>query len=102
MLIELQEAKKHLVVDPDYQGDDEYIISLIDTAIDAVGLHIRQPLKEIAEEKGYLPSPLKAAVLLLVGNLYANREPVSYEEVNEIPYTYEYLLSLYLDNPSQV
>jgi len=34
-------------------------------------------------------------MLLMIGNLYANREPVSYGTVARIPYSYEYLISLY-------
>ena len=44
---------------------------------------------------GVIPPAVKAAMLLLVGNLYANREPVSYASVNKVPYTFDYLLSLY-------
>lgn len=34
-------------------------------------------------------------MLLLIGNLYANREPVTNVSVNKIPYTLEYLLESY-------
>jgi len=34
-------------------------------------------------------------MLLMIGNLYANREPVSYGTVVKIPYSYEYLIGLY-------
>lgn len=34
-------------------------------------------------------------MLLMIGNLYANREPVTYGTVVKIPYTYEYLIGLY-------
>jgi hypothetical protein len=42
-----------------------------------------------------LPSSVVHAMLLMIGNLYANREPISYSTVVKIPYTYEYLISLY-------
>nr|DAT66900.1 MAG TPA: Head Tail Connector Protein [Caudoviricetes sp.] len=44
---------------------------------------------------GKLPSAVKHSILLMVGNLYANREPVSYSTVMKVPYTMEYLLGLY-------
>jgi Phage gp6-like head-tail connector protein len=42
-----------------------------------------------------LPAAIQHAILLMVGNLYNNREPVSYNSVVTIPYTLEYLLGLY-------
>ena len=34
-------------------------------------------------------------MLLIVGNLYANREPAVMASVNKVPYTLEYLIGLY-------
>jgi hypothetical protein len=42
-----------------------------------------------------LPPAIQHAILLMVGNLYNNREPVSYNTVVTVPYTLEYLLGLY-------
>ena len=93
MYITLEEAKKHLLVDPDFNEDNEYIQSLINTAEEAVSLNINTKLTAIADG-GELPSSVKSAVLLLIGNLYANREPVAYTAVNKVPYTFDYLIAL--------
>ena len=94
MYVSLCEAKKHLLVDDSFHCDDEYILALIDVAEDAVATNINQKLDSIAVG-GAIPPAVKAAILLLVGNLYANREPVAYTSVNKVPYTFDYLISLY-------
>lgn len=94
MYVTLSEAKKHLLVDDSFKDDDDYILALIDIAEDAVAINLCIQLDSITTG-GELPPVVKAAILLLVGNLYANREPVSYTSVNKIPYTFDYLISLY-------
>ena len=94
MYVTLCEAKKHLLVDNSFKDDDEYILALIDVAEDAVSVNLCEKLDSITVG-GELTPAVKAAILLLVGNLYANREPVAYTSVNKVPYTFEYLLSLY-------
>ena len=94
MYVTLCEAKKHLLVDNSFKDDDEYILALIDVAEDAVSVNLCEKLDSITVG-GELPPAVKAAILLLVGNLYANREPVAYTSVNKVPYTFEYLLSIY-------
>lgn len=94
MYVTLCEAKKHLLVDNSFKDDDEYILALIDIAEDAVSVNLCLQLDSITVG-GELPPAVKAAILLLVGNLYANREPVAYTSVNKVPYTFDYLISLY-------
>lgn len=94
MYITLQEAKKHLQIDADFTDDDNYIISLIQVAEDSVAQHLDIALKELLSD-GELPSAVKHSILLMVGNLYANREPVAYTSVVKVPYTLDYLLGLY-------
>lgn len=64
--VTLEEAKQHLRVD--HNDEDLLIEELIDAGEEVV---IRQCLDF---EDDVMPSPLKAAVLLYVGDLYANRE----------------------------
>ena len=94
MYITLSEAKQHLIIDSSFTADDEYILALIDVAEDAVSKNINIALENLTVD-GEIPPAVKAAILLLVGNLYANREPVSYASVNKVPYTFDYLISLY-------
>lgn len=94
MYLTLEMAKKHLQVDKDFKDDDLYILDLITVAEDSVEKHLNIALDEI-QEGGILPPSIIHAMLLMIGNLYANREPVSYGTVARIPYSYEYLISLY-------
>lgn len=91
----LAQCKQHLLVDASFTGDDEYITALADAAEKAVEKHLDRPLVVLEDIRGNLPGPLVQAMLLMVGNLYANREPVAMASVNKIPYTLEYLIGLY-------
>ena len=95
MFVTLSLAKKHLQIDEDFKEDDNYIIGLIKVAEDAVAknLDITQ-LNELMVD-GELPPTIIQAILLLVGSLYANREPVSYSNTVKVPYSFEYLIDLY-------
>ena len=86
MFVTLKEAKKHLNIDDGFTDDDTYITTLIQVADIA--------LNELIVG-GKLPSAVTHSILLMIGNLYANREPVSYSTVMKVPYTMEYLLGLY-------
>ena len=94
MFTTLEKAKKHLNIDDSYTGDDAYIMDLITVAEDAVSKHLDIALDDLVVD-GMLPSAISHSILLMVGNLYANREPVAYSSVVKVPYTLEYLLGLY-------
>lgn len=94
MYITLAEAKKHLQIDSTFTDDDAYITALIAVAEDSVAQHLDIALDSLVVG-GDLPPAIKQSILLMVGNLYANREPVSYSSVTRIPYTMEYLVGLY-------
>lgn len=93
MIITLDETKKHLNVD--YNDDDNYILSLIEVAEEITQQHIDLSLDELTEKYGKIPTPIKQAMLLLIGNFYMSRESITLTSVNQIPNSYEYLLSLY-------
>ncbi|MDR2138262.1 MAG: head-tail connector protein [Tannerella sp.] len=97
MYVTLAEAKRHLLVDGAFTDDDLYIAGLVDVAEDAVEKHLDRRLESLTDAAGGLPPAVKSAILLLTGNLYANREPVACTSVNKVPYTFEYLISLYRD-----
>lgn len=94
MYTTLNEAKKHLNIDESFKDDDNYILDLITVAEDAVSQHLDIALDDLVVE-GVLPSAIIHSILLLVGNLYANREPTAYSNVVKVPYTLDYLLGLY-------
>lgn len=95
MYVELETAKKHLNLDESFTDDDSYITFLIQAAEEAVSKHIDQPLVELEDSKGVLPPAILHSILLLIGNLYANREPVAFANAVKVPYTLDYLLGLY-------
>lgn len=95
MYVTLDEAKKHLNIDANFTDDDAYITSLIEVSEDSVQQHLDIVLEDLTGVGGTLPPAVKHSILLMVGNLYANREPVSYSTVVKIPYTMEYLIGLY-------
>ena len=96
MYLELSQVKKHILVDETFTDDDNYIQSLMDVAEASVSKHIDCPLACIEQEDGKLPPPVVHAMLLIVGNLYANREPVVMGTiVTELPLSYNYLVNLY-------
>ena len=93
-MITLEQAKKHLLIDDSFTADDLYILDLITVAEDSVSQHLNVALDELLVG-GSLPPAVIHAMLLLIGNLYANREPVAYGTVTKVPLTYEYLIGLY-------
>jgi len=95
-MIDLALIKKHLNIDSGFTADDSYLSSLADVAQQVVQSHIDHDLSDL-EEGGALPAPLLQAMLLFVGNMYANRESVAYANTQEVPFAYDYLLSLFKD-----
>ena len=96
----LELAKQHLLVDAEVTEDDSYITQLCDVAEAAVEVDVDRPLASLVDNSGNLPKPIVQAMLLMVGNLYANREPVAVGvSVNKVPYTFDYLKDLYKDYP---
>lgn len=95
MYISLDLAKKHLNLESGFTEDDEYILGLIEAAEQAVEVHVNEPLEKIAaKNEGCLPIPLLHASLLMIGNLYQNREIVG-TKTAQLPFNYRYLIDLY-------
>lgn len=95
MYITLELAKKHLNIEQDFHDDDEYIMGLVDAAEQAVSVHVNDDLDTIAEKNGgCIPTPLFQAMLLLLGQLYQNREIVGSKTI-ALPFNYQYLINLY-------
>lgn len=96
--VTVSEIKTHLNIDSDFNDDDNYIGTLIAVAERVVQRHTCLVLSDIEDEDGNIPTPLKHAIMLYVGDLYNSRESNAFGVTpNEIPHTYEYLLSLFKD-----
>ena len=94
-MITLDQAKAHLNILPDFVEDDEYILGLISMAEQAVRVHVNEDFDTLAEKNGgCLPAPLEQAMLLMIGNMYQNREPLGTRNA-ALPFNYQYLINLY-------
>lgn len=93
MYITLTEAKNHINVDFDFHEDDNYIMGLIKAAEEAVSLRIDRKLSDTLIDE-QLPDSIRHAVLLLMANWYANREPIALTSANPMPYTFDFLADL--------
>ena len=89
MEITLDELKQHLNIEKEWNGDNQYLQSLLDAAKVVVQKHICDSID--GKSEGQLP--LAHAVKLLVGTWYMNRESLS--NLNKANHSYEYILSLY-------
>lgn len=100
--LKLRDIKKHLNIDDYFTDDDLYIEALSNVAEKVVEKHIDLGLDIVADYNGgELPPPLIHAMLLFIGNMYANRESVAFASASEIPLSYQYILDLYkCYNPS--
>ena len=92
-MISLDIVKKHLSIEEEFHGDDEYLFGLIEAAETVVrkDLTIRCE-SEMYDEEGEIKPDIKHAILLLVGTWYASRESVAYGVPNKVPFGFEYLL----------
>ena len=97
MIIKLPTIKAHLNIDTDYTNDDTYLEYLEGVAEGVVQKHIDRTFEDIIAEEGEIPQPLLHTILLIVGNLYDNRESVAYSQAVEVPNTLTYILSMYRD-----
>ena len=94
-MITLDQAKAHLNILPDFVEDDEYILGLISMAEQAVRVHVNEDFDTLAEANGgCFPAPLEQAKLLMIGNMYQNREPLGTRNA-ALPFNYAYLIDLY-------
>lgn len=83
-------------MDESFHDDDSYLEALGDVVEEITEKHIDVSLKTLtADNNGKIPTPLKQAMLLLLGTYYNNRENVAFASSSEIPLSYSYLLSLY-------
>ena len=88
-MLTLAETKLHLRVDHD--DEDVLIQALMVTATAACADFLNMPAADLVVA---VPAPVKSAALLLVGNLYENRESMGDRPYSKNP-TFEALLNPY-------
>ena len=88
-MLTLEETKLHLRVDSD--DEDVLIEALMATATAACADFLNMPAADLVVA---VPAPVKSAALLLVGNLYENRESMGDRPYSKNP-TFEALLNPY-------
>ena len=88
-MLTLEETKLHLRVTHD--GEDVLIEALMATATAACADFLNMPAADLVVA---VPAPVKSAALLLVGNLYENRESMGDRPYSKNP-TFEALLNPY-------
>lgn len=76
VVLTLDEIKTHLRLEVENVSQDEYLESLGDAAKDYAEKYIGQSIPWYDDEGGEVPVPsaVKAAMLLMVSDLYENRE----------------------------
>ena len=97
-------VKQHCRIDTDFTGDDALLEIYTGAAVRYVQTWTRRTLYEKESSPGYADDPdpillnddVKAAMLLLIGHWYANRESVAIgQTVAEVPLAVESLLQPY-------
>lgn len=94
MYVTIEEIKQHLYID--FEADDAMLADMIQASEEIVEKYLNTTFDTLLNENGTLPFPIKQAIKIMVGNLYANRESVSFNAYpSKIPYSYEFLIQPY-------
>lgn len=94
MYVTIEEIKQHLYID--FEADDAMLADMIQASEEIIEKYLNTTFDTLLNENGTLPFPIKQAIKIMVGNLYTNRESVSFNAYpSKIPYSYEYLLQPY-------
>ena len=91
--ITVEDAKRHLYID--FEADDKIIADYIDAAQSIIEKYLNVKLSDLMVDE-QLPYAIIQAIKRMVGNLYNNREGVSFNAVPyKVPFSFEYLLQPY-------
>lgn len=97
-MVELNNLKKHLNIDLDYDDDNEYLLGLIEVSEQIIQQHINNTFEQLIELYGKVPAPIDHATLLLCGHYYANREiAIIGANISKLPLSFEYLIQPYIN-----
>lgn len=103
-MLDLNVVKQHCRIDSDFADDDTLLTTYLGAAARYVETWTRRTMYESEDSPGYAEDEdailqgddVKAAMLLLIGHWYANRETVSVGQTSvEVPFAVESLLQPY-------
>ena len=89
--ITLEMIKTHLNIEPDYHGEDDYLLHLREVAFLLVQNHICSDLATLNGHK----KAIGHALLLLIGTFFLQRESIGTSSMKECPHTLQYILDQY-------
>jgi len=95
MFLGLEDIKDHLNIDQDWHGDDKYLVMLLNASEAFIKAYTDNPELEDFTTSDATPEPLKAAALLLIADMYKNREKSISGNTKDNP-TFEMLLRPYM------
>ena len=98
MILTIDELKKQIqMYDESYTSEDAYLTEILDVAESAVENELQRTFSDVQDNYGYIPKPIRHAILLLAAHLYSSREAVTFGVAcNKVKLSYEYLLSPYM------
>ena len=92
--LSLDEIQKQCNVDPQWDGDDEFLVMVGDSAEDMAAQLLDCPLEELAAQNGELPATVRHAIRILTDYFYAVNRGSS-DNDKEIPEAALIMLKLY-------
>lgn len=100
-LLTLNQIKHQLNIELENTEDDNYLTDLESVAYYSIENILNYSIStKYIDNNIEVPSPIKHAILLLISNLYANREPVAYGNPYIVPFSIAFLIQPYINyNP---
>ncbi len=95
--LDLDELKRHLNLDENFDADDLYLMGLRDAAEEVVAKYIDYPLTQLEDENHKLPASINHAMLLLIASWYCLRESVSSSNMLPVNHSFELLCDIWRD-----
>lgn len=92
--LDLPTIKAHLRITEDYE--DELLTLYGNSAEETMQQYLGRTYEDIIEEYSSVPVNIKHASLMLVDAAYKHRAPMSPENMNLVPYTFDVLVKPYV------
>lgn len=93
--VTLRQLHTQCRIDIDDTAEDELLMQYASAAVDIVLSRTGQTAEELLDTYGRIPAVFTTAVLLIVGDWYANREAGRPSSLGDVPAGVDYILSPY-------